>query len=104
MLHSLDYTVNIENKNKKSQNIISFRGVFASTGHIYNPLIEKYRDHLDFDLFLLTRWGMFPHHSLTVGDFVNSTVQVYESKKCDTYLSRARDNMRRIHHEMPRML
>ena len=38
MLHSLDYALNIEKK--KSQNIISFRGVFAPTVHIYKPLIE----------------------------------------------------------------
>ena len=97
MLNSLDYAVNIEKKtNRKiSENIISFRGVFAPTCHIYKPLIENPRDHLDSDLFLLTRWEMFADHSgrrFCEFDFV----QLYESKTCDNYLSRARDVNRGI--------
>ena len=54
VLHSLDYAVNIKKKEKKKKIIISFHGVFAPTGHIYKPLIEKPRGQLDSDLLLLT--------------------------------------------------
>ena len=80
VLHSLYYAVNIENIFLlKSQNIISFRGVFAPTGHIYRPLIENRSDNLYSDLLLLTRWEIFAEHSgrrFCKFDFV----QLYESK------------------------
>ena len=66
--YSLDYAVNIEKKNQtkitnNKLNIIDFRGVFAPTGDIYKPFIEKPKDHLHSDLFLLTRWKIFADHS-----------------------------------------
>ena len=66
-------------RKKKSQNIISFRGVVAPTGHIYKLLIEKPRDHLDSNLFSLTRWAIFADHSgRRFCKFY--FVQLYESK------------------------
>ena len=70
--------------------IINFHGVFASANRIYKPLIEKSRNHLDSNLFLLKRWEMFADHSgrrFCKFDFV----QLYESMG-----SRARDVDRRI--------
>ena len=65
------------------------------TDRIYKPLIEKDRDHLDSNLYLLTRWEIFADHSER--RFCKfDLAQLYESKKCDTYLSRARDVDRRI--------
>ena len=96
--------VNIEKKKKKKKKnnhktscfrVFFFFFFFASTGHIYIPLIEKPRDHLDSDIVLLTRWEIFADHSgrrFCKFDFV----QLYENKTCDTYLSRARDVDRRI--------
>ena len=71
---------------KISQNIISFRGVFTPTGHIYKPLIEKHRGHFDSDLFLLTRWEIFA--IIADGDFINLTMYSFTraKKKCDSYL------------------
>ena len=84
ILHSLDYTVNIKNVFKKLQNIISFRGVFAPTGHVYKPLIEKPRDHLDSDLFSLTRleiWADYSRRQFCKFDFVNSTLYSFTREK-----------------------
>ena len=76
--------------------VINFRVYFfALTDHIYVPLIEKNRDHLDSNLFALKRWEIFADHSkqrLCKYDFV----QLYESKKCDTYVPRVWDVDRRI--------
>ena len=69
-LYSLDYAVNI--RKKKSQNIISFCIVFAPIGHIYKPLIEKPRDHLDSDLFLLI---------IVDGKFLDSTLYSFTRAK-----------------------
>ena len=54
------------NKSKQSQNIHSFRGVFAPTGHIYKPLIEKSQGSLGFRFIFTDKMGK------AVGDFVNS--------------------------------
>ena len=43
--------------------VIDVRGVFAPMDRIYKPLIEKPRDYLDSNLFLLTRWENFAVHS-----------------------------------------
>ena len=56
---------------------------FASTDRIYKPLIERNRDHLDSNLFLLKRLEMFADNSgQRFCKF--DIVQLHKSKKCDT--------------------
>ena len=83
---------------KKSQNIISFRGVFAPTGHTYKPLIEKKKKKgiTWIPIYFYCRDGNFLP-VIADGDFINSTLYSFtRAKECDTYLSRARDVDRHI--------